>query len=1491
MKRLICCCVSVMMMFVSVFAETVPQVWLECETVNKGMLVSSVSGKSCAEIVGEAESTPGIVGNGVRLSGKNNYLKIDKKFMSERSEASYCVWVKSEDLSKLMPVMFLEDGFCLSVGGGAVELKIGGSTERLSVDIRNNSWISIVVTVNAKKLKVFVNGEETLSQGLKTSINLKNSLYIGTDFEVCSMLDTDEIELFDRELAASEIRDKYYAQTNKITEWEYVEYPLKEKYPKGIENAKTDNFGGSKYERPIETGFESRNEINAIKTENFGEQLAITEKKYEGKFALEINKKNSEIIPIKTSRYFKLSDDAVIPKKVEKSEETKENEEKVYEDWNITVRVSDKTVTIAGTGTKTTDAAVLVSKNGEIFYVDQTKLDENRDFRFVFPLTEYGNYSLKIGGCYDSAFETELVLHPKSENSEKPVAVKTKAVENIETKCNVISLMIKPMFAAETISFYTKCLAEDEKGTQTEKYVLIKGDKDKDGVFKVGEDLARGKWQSVELDLTNISGADGGNVVSGIYISANDGSRWLFDNIGSAYRNITKNDFNLESMESYNVKKTENGLTLISSGGTEKADNFAIAGGSINISDKITGINVDAASQSSAKANETVSEVVADISIEREDWQVNDVNYSSQNEAVSRKVNQTIADSNGSSATYSVLELKKEGSATLNIGNAATDDRVLISFDSACMTLNTYLSRYIKIELYEEGFAAPYYSTVRTANVNASFAQTTAIVPKLRSNTIIKLSNMTDGEKTANIIRIKSLKVLKVTDEDLYGSVIFEKTVAAEKMQNANFTKCSVSELCGDENKYAVKSIGLTGVVNNLANAAVPNNTHIGKANIFRIINLSNEAAYINVNGERCWLGYGEFNLSVPATTSVSFPKNDKVMVLANSLEKTEMASYKRYEKTRLDGLAEIYHISKNGKNIYYANGFDYNRIYRYNIESGETTKVSDIIPESKLFVSDDEGMLVTQSSDKKIYFINLKTNESETVESNQNLAYAFFSPQNECVYNLCTPYSSGSHNIQYSLYTHSNDEKSIYYVNLSTAASADTYQITVSFDKKSEKMLISDVKGACLYKKYNGKWNKIKDIDITRKAALTDDGSMIFNGLNETDLYDIASGTKRKLTGIGFLSKIDDNTLIVGSESQQLIYYVDENITSDYFNKISGYNPISKTVFGVEGDCVFRKSVEHGEPEMRFALSFDGKKNWYSYKNGRWIVVSSGMAPNAESLKTTGMTVKEINEIPTEAFTKLYKNGDEILTVDISALMYESYNGGVPIIKSITVDTLNSKEGGALYGTYIERYDKAEYNAVSSVFPIEDMPYNTECYYLLYIGNDWLYTYKNGKIAKTVESASELLGNMSDNWISFKQYGMTASELRAVPSEVLSKLLVNPDYANTEFGIIYALKTNGSTTENCKVKFRLKTESKYITDENVIIEIVMNGNETKTISSADFGKAEIEKFIAWIEARQNGSGNSFYRLKGNNVQYFINYYMINSINVYEGDSYPNPNN
>ncbi len=445
-----------------------------------------------------------------------------------------------------------------------------------------------------------------------------------------------------------------------------------------------------------------------------------------------------------------------------------------------------------------------------------------------------------------------------------------------------------------------------------------------------------------------------------------------------------------------------------------------------------------------------------------------------------------------------------------------------------------------------------------------------------------------------------------------------------------------------------------------------------------------------------------------------------------------------------------------------------------------------------------------------------------------------------------------------------------------------------VTFDRTGNYMHIRST--SHIFKKNNGVWSKISLTVSAVSGYLSSDATTIYsNGQS----LNINTNTTKKLPAYDLVGKTQDDILLMKKDGY---YYLYNPITED-MSKIfdRAVNSFTDEAFYSEQNIFMalatpnsfvRHQYTDKAPELKYALSFDGKDNWYTYTGGRWKLLSKNEIPTIEEMKASGMTEDEVNTIPTTAYDKLYHDGTDVLTVDMAIYMNSPANNQTPVVKQITVNTRDNNELNGIYGINLEKYDKSDYRTVSSLFPIETFAGDTECYYLLYLGNDWLYTYKNNKLVKVLESADELLSDIGSSWISFKQYGMTAKEVRSIPSDVINSLFVNENYANTEFGIIYVVKTKDDDTSGYTVNFRLKSESSFIAEDDVVIEIVMNGGDVRIIDSNEFSKKDIENLLGWIEARQSGTGDIFYRIKNDKVQYFINYYMINAINVYNGTEY-----
>lgn len=431
-------------------------------------------------------------------------------------------------------------------------------------------------------------------------------------------------------------------------------------------------------------------------------------------------------------------------------------------------------------------------------------------------------------------------------------------------------------------------------------------------------------------------------------------------------------------------------------------------------------------------------------------------------------------------------------------------------------------------------------------------------------------------------------------------------------------------------------------------------------------------------------------------------------------------------------------------------------------------------------------------------------------------------------------------------------------------------------------------------FRKTNGIWNEIKTLDYN--GVLSSDGTTLFG----SKIVDINTGLVQELPeGFSFVDRTNDDLLLikkVDSETEKCNYYLYNHITGEnskifeyevtQFTKPKFYSKQNVFMAIPYDGLVVRRYFAIEKPQVKYALSFDGMNNWYTYTGGRWKLISKSNTPSIKEMQTYGMTEEEINSIPLDAYNKLYEEGNSVLTVDFAIYMNSPFNNQSPTVESIMISTQNDDDTNGFYGIHMQKYEKSEYRTVSSVFPIENFTSNAECYYLLYIGNEWLYTYKDNKLVKTVESADELLSDIESSWITFKQYGMTSKELRSVPSDVINNLFVNDNYANSEFGIIYVVKTDSDEIDKFTVDFKLKSESNFITEDDIVIEIAMSSGEVIVVDSNEFSKAEIENLLSWIEGRQNGVGTIFYRIINSKKQHFINYYMINSINVYNGAEY-----
>lgn len=1338
------------------------------------------------------------------------------------------------------------------------------------------------------------------------------------------------------------------------------EYPLKSLYPNGIEAADETLFSSGRIEKPIETGFEDSSEIKELLIkEDLTDELAISEDSYSGKFALKIQKIDDSIIPIYETEYFQTADS---PNNVPGSE----IKTIVKNVSGIRIAMRDKNVTVTGNATAG-EEIILVIKQGETYiYVNQMAADVKGNYKFEFPLTEYGSYQIGVGGnVTKDVFGKFDLLDPATieEDGSKP----TIPAVAYTAKCNLYTLKLKPMYNSEIISFYVKVKKYDDLGNIEEDYALIKSDSDGDGAFSVGVDLSRGKWQTVQLDITDLDEEFKNGTVAGLYMKANKNSQWLVDDITSDYRKISETNFDLSGFAVGNVIYNEDVLRFANNQDSNEFNiGSRVVSGGVKISEQLSGIKIDSklqfASEDNAQQQEE-KEILYTVQLESDNCVVNNEGEEIISEKVqkpkvreeipdvpeaksmtvlakpetekrfrlllknktSSSINITIQDKDETTKTYSftnfrytdwyvgdvtitssynlsgIIEIMaieyetieenlekdilvgKNGYFTVDFNALTTDDRTKILYELSYENTDKVTVELL-LEFFEGSSSEPYYSTKKYVNMSSGKQIYSNIVPKIKSNTKLKITNTVINNSLPVKIRFSGIQFSKVVDSDWNKAMNYVDYEIVEKnfnigTTNYNFKQQSAKNIYSEEDEYAVIYPDAVGVINTGSSVSRwEEEASYYDISVYRILNLSDKPAMASVstsNSTPIYLEYGLADYVVTGQNNyLALPPDEKVMLIAKTCYSNEKKESSPIHYTFVDGLYDGKFI-KNETSITYSNVYDNGSAYKYDLEA----KTSQKLTSDRLICASPDGThLFLKDSEGKHYILNLNTKEKEIVPLTKTYRECFFNVKNELfvVDSSLSYYSVGELHVLYSGIT---DKK--YY--------------SYDFDSTGEYLLWSFDEDATLYKNTNAIWNEITNFETptnSKKSALSNDISVAYFSNSSIYAIDLNTKTNSHLFSREIMDITDDNMLLFKSSDY---YYLYNPVTAEKHKLFSSklecdsmtYNPETNMITGIlPNSRVIYQRFTAEEPEARYAISFDGRDNWYAYNGGRWQIVSKKTTPSGEELRLAGMTASAVNIIPASAYDKLYANNTNVLTVDVAIYMYSDSQKRTPAIEKITVETVKKDELDGLCGIHIEKYKKEDYRKITSLFPVENFGGNAECYYLFYIGNDWLYTYKNNELVKVDEPANALLSDMSETWVTFKQYGMTAKDVRRVPEEVLSQLFVNDEFANDEFGVIYVIKTKNEDTSEYVVNFRLGASADFVTNDDIVVEIIMNGGEVKVIDSTEFSSTDIENLLGWIEARQSGNGEIFYRIKNEKTQHFINYYMINSISVYNGDEY-----
>ena len=574
-----------------------------------------------------------------------------------------------------------------------------------------------------------------------------------------------------------------------------------------------------------------------------------------------------------------------------------------------------------------------------------------------------------------------------------------------------------------------------------------------------------------------------------------------------------------------------------------------------------------------------------------------------------------------------------------------------------------------------------------------------------------------------------------------------------------------------------------------------------------------------------------------------------------------------------IDGMSDPV-ITLDGNKVFYRNTNDNDYLYCYNIAERRSEKV--------LEKACTYGKKVNRDGTKVIVgetLYDLEKNTETKINSN-----AFFAPNDEIL--MLNRISDNNVSAHYELYRWDGDTSAM---------------LAKTTNDNSEIFLSSNGKyvyfGGKIYKNNGDSYQKIADCDLKNDewssgGFITSDGAYLYywktytSGTGRQERYkkNINTGVETSMSLYNIIGYTDDDRLITTA-------YIYNPSTEEYTyfgNTISGkavYVPDSSCIVSADGSKITLVDIGGASAYDKYLLSFDGKKTWRAYRGGRWITASIKTSPTLDEIEKYGMASGEIGSITQDDFAKLYSDSD-VYTMYVAMEMHSSNPYITPVVNSINVITLAKKPVDCLYSTKLFCYNKNDYNKVTGLFPTEDFPKMSECYYFMYIGNDWLYTYKNGKISKVGKSADELIENISANWLDIKQNGMDAQELRSISADLLTGVFVNDALANDEFGVISIAKIDDKSTVDYKVDLKVSGQANYLSGNELVLEIKINGGNTITFMPEQITKSQIDDFLGWLDKRQNGSGNVFYHMKTAESQNFINYYTITSVNVYDVNEY-----
>ena len=991
---------------------------------------------------------------------------------------------------------------------------------------------------------------------------------------------------------------------------------------------------------------------------------------------------------------------------------------------------------------------------------------------------------------------------------------------------NKITLQVKPKYQAKELSFYLRTISSNGYAM----YVKILDDKNGDGIFVCHEDFEPGQWNGITLDLHQTEQMLPNGVFSGLFVKVNENSEWLFDSVEGDYQKVSQADLNLEALAKDNLVFESSSLHFseVESTDLKKYDvKPVITSAMYDMEGEIRNIdcNLSQFSDKQSGYQATINKnILPDLFSGSNIFQINAVlTNGSDGEEYYVERNNSIQLS---------MENLEPGLYQLSV-NARR-----ISTDKSYLYVKLNESNSMTIPLKSTNFY-PYHTVLPITEA---------------SNTII----LTSAQMYVNGVVLTKIDPAETNKRTLFAGIPYTESIP-----------CTGTEVTFQDLPY------------------IPNGTYTGSSDAIQcnltkteymlvtVINPSYErVATMEVGTNTYNLNYGKWDYIIAVTGStvskITFSYGKEPILV------TEAKKYDRFPgntTSAVDTGISDGRYSPNCAIVYYIEDKD---IYACDFESGETRQITDCHGAETLTLkalSPNGKYLIYSSMNNCDYIYSYENNVTVIGENVKKFSKV---DNNGICYGVNDTAMSVYLKADGTAVLCINDDKSTYTVSKNDGSGWYSFSSgTIPVEKKFIKDIVFDEVNFQVY--------------IIVEDAVYENSKFVYSSNPGVNVFDpltgslswlnITSGTLLSATEAGNLvMNIDAQILLVNptTKERKLIY------TGAVSNPVYYNESTNRLIFKNKDNHVMHYTAKAHANAVKLLLSFDDGKQWQTYQNGRWIsVYGDGMEPTAEIFEKYGMTAAQLTALSEKDFRSLYENGKEIYTLGIALCITSESEYNTPKIHNITVHTTEPNPNRYLYTAKGQTYSKNDYSRIGAIFANTNIYGADECYYFLCLGNDWIYTYKDGELLRMKQTASGLFGNVSGNWQDIRQYGMSEAELRAVPEAVLTSLLLNERYANDSFTVAYCIKTDCEETNGISAAFHLVYDPKTAAVNGKTVKILLSDQSVLTLSSEDIDESEAERFLLWLETKQaGGKGSPFFKLTAKDRIYYINYYMIKSVEI-----------